>query len=487
MAQPDRSDRRLDSWKEIAVFFGRNERTVRRWAEDRALPVHRIPGASRGRVFAFESELQGWLAASGEKRQPDTGQREPQSAEPEIPPQVSPVTVATTNPRPVWKWTVALAALAAMIMIVAFRLSHYFPAQAMQMSESSIPKLAKPETAQAKELYLQGRYYWNRRTPEDLNRAVDYFTQAIVRDPNYANAYVGLADTYNLLREYGAMPPDQAYPRALTAAKKAVEIDDSSADAHLSLAFVTFYWNWDATAAEREFKRALLLDPNNARAHHWYATFLLSCRRLPESLAMINEAQTLDPSSVAILADKGDILSEANQTDAALTLLKQIERTDPSFASPHRYLSEIYLARKDYPDYLREWQQLAILLRDPNELLVERAAEKGFSSGGYRGMLEGMLRVQKDLNSQGSVPAFSLAVTYARLGDTQHSLQSLKAAYDNHDASLLFLSSEPAFDILRSNSEFIDIGARISSPPIRETLHPEVSPANSALCCGQPH
>ncbi|MGB7284693.1 MAG: tetratricopeptide repeat protein [Candidatus Acidiferrum sp.] len=338
------------------------------------------------------------------------------------------------------------------------------------MSESSAPKSTKPEVAQAEELYLQGRYYWNRRTPEDLSRAVDFFTQAIVRDPNYANAYVGLADSYSLSREYGAMPADQAYPRALAAAKKAVELDDSSADAHLSLAFVIFYWNWDAAGAEREFKRALVLNPNDARAHHWYATFLLSCRRLPESLAQINQAQSLDPSSVAILADKGDILNVANETDAAITLLRQIEISEPSFASAHRYLSEIYLARKDYAGYLKEWQQMAILLKDQNEQAVEEGAEKGFSDGGYRGMLEGSLRVQKELNNKGVVPAYSLAVTYARLGQDQNSLRSLKVAYDSHDSSLLFLSTEPAFDFLRSDPEFTDIEAHVSPVPHRETL-----------------
>jgi tetratricopeptide (TPR) repeat protein len=340
----------------------------------------------------------------------------------------------------------------------------------MPMSESSAPNSTKPELAQAQELYLQGRYYWNRRTPEDLSRAVDYFTQAIVRDPNYANAYVGLADSYSLSREYGAMPADQAYPRALAAAKKAVELDDSSASAHLSLAFVTFYWNWDAVGAEREFKRALVLNPNDARAHHWYATFLLSCRRLPESLAQINQAQSLDPSSVAILADKGDILNVANQTDAAITLLRQIESTEPSFASAHRYLSEIYLARKDYPDYLEEWQQLAVLLKDQNEQAVEKEAEKGFSAGGYRGMLEGSLRVQRELNNKGAAPAYSLAVTYARLGDKKNSVQSLKVAYHSHDSSLLFLSTEPAFDSLRSDPEFTDIERRVKPVPDWETL-----------------
>ena len=461
----DSRGRRLDSWKEIAAFFGRDERTVRRWAADRSLPVHRIPGASKGRVFAYDSELQQWLSASTEQSQSSQPREDqPQDARNETGP------VDTSH---VKKWLIGLAASAAVAVLLVFNVTRYFSVHAWPMNLTTEAKhtAPKPGTAQAQELYLQGRYYWNRRTPDDLNRAVDYFTQATLRDPNYSNAYVGLADSYSLLREYGSMPSEVAYPRALAAAKKAVELDDSSSDAHSSLAFVTFYWNWDAVGAEREFKRALALNPNDARAHHWYATFLLTCRRVPESLAQIDEAQKLDPTSVAILADKGDILNIANQTDAAMALLRQIEITEPSFLSAHRYLSEIYLARKDYPDYLKEWEQMTILLKDQNGLAVERAAKDGFSKGGYQGMLRGTLRAQKELNNKGIVPAYSLAVTYARLGEKQNSLQCLRDAYDKHDSALLFLAIEPAFDSLTHDPEFTDLEARVSPVLNQGTPH----------------
>lgn len=457
----DPLDRRLDSWKEIAAFFGRDERTVRRWAAGRALPVHRIPGASKGRVFAFESELRQWLTASAEQGLSSPPKEDqPRNARYGVGP------VTTSHVR---KWLIGLTALAAVAVLLVFNVTRYFSVHARPMSLTTAPKPigTKPQRAQAEALYLQGRYYWNRRTPDDLVRAVDYFTQATQSDSSYSNAYVGLADSYSLLREYSAMRSDEAYPRALAAAKRAVELDDSSSEAHSSLAFVTFYWSWDAVGAEREFKRALALNPNDARAHHWYATFLLSCRRVPESLAQIDEAQKLDPTSVAILADKGDILNIANQTDAAMSLLRQIETTEPSFVSAHRYLSEIYLARKDYPDYLKEWQHMMILLKDQNGLAVERAAEEGFSKGGYQGMLRGTLRAQKELNNSGIVPAYSLAITYARLGEKQNSLQCLRDAYDKHDSSLLFLSIEPAFDSLRNDSEFRDLEARVS-PVLKE-------------------
>jgi Tfp pilus assembly protein PilF len=139
----------------------------------------------------------------------------------------------------------------------------------------------------------QGTVFWNRRTHDDLTKAVDYFTQAIVKDPNDVQAYVGLADCYNLLREFGAMPPGEAYPRALSAAQRAVGLDDTSAEAHNSLAFATYWWLWEVTA-EREFKRALELNPNLALAHHWYATFSLSRNRLQKQSIRLNRHKSLN-------------------------------------------------------------------------------------------------------------------------------------------------------------------------------------------------
>jgi Tfp pilus assembly protein PilF len=449
--------RRLDSWKEVACFFKRDERTVRRWEKERALPVHRIPGAAKGRVFAFEGELQEWLSASEGL--------EPASQPQDLQPQAHSERVKRFSLRSPKKWLAALTlGLALTAAIFAYRNAHRIAVHASGRTGSTAGNRdpASLTNSQAEEFYLQGRYYWNKRTPDDLNRAVDYFTQAIVRDPSYSRAYVGLADSYNLLREFSAIPPSEAYPRALAAATKAVELDDSSAEAHTSLAFVTFFWSWDAAGADREFKRALVLNPNDAQAHHWYASFLLSCGRFPESLAEIGTARRLDPSSVAILADQALILHSMHQTEAAVVLLKQIEAAEPSFASAHRYMSEIYFARKDYSNYLSEWEKTAVLLKDQKELEVAREAEQGFSKGGYHGMLEGALRAQKRLNRQGAVPAYSLAMTYARLGEKQYALQYLKAAYEKHECYLVLLSNEPAFDSFRDEPEYRDLAARVS-------------------------
>jgi len=323
--------------------------------------------------------------------------------------------------------------------------------------------LAAPHvpTAEVQDLYLKGRYYWSKRNPEDLTKAVDYFTQAIVRDPGYAPAFVGLADCYNLLREFSAMPGEEAFPRALAAAQKAVELDPSSAEAHNSLAFATFYWNWDAQAAEREFKRALELNPNYVQAHHWYATFLLAIKRFPEALDQIEQARKLDPSSTTILADKGFILWKAGRKQEAVALLQQLESTDPSLATTHGYLAGMYFEQKDYAHSFAESKRAAELRNDQGGLAVAEAAERGFASGGMRGMYEQMLPVQEKLFADGQIPAYDLAVTCAALGKNEDTLRYLQTAFDKRNLAIMFLNEEANFNVLHNEPAYKEIEARI--------------------------
>jgi tetratricopeptide (TPR) repeat protein len=282
-----------------------------------------------------------------------------------------------------------------------------------------------------------------------------------VKDPGYAQAYVGLANCYNLLREFSVMPPEEAYPRALAAAQKAVELDDTSAGAHNSLAFSTFYGKWDVATAEREYQRALLLDPNFVQGHHWYATFLLTSGRIPESLKEIEQARKLDPSSTTIQADKGLILFYDGRKDEAFTLLKQLELTDPSLATTHGYLAVLYLDRKDYANFFGESKQAAELRHDPQGLAVANAAEQGFTTGGVVGMQEGMLRVQKQFFDEGSGSAYDLAVTNALLGKKEEALRYLQTAYEKRETRVLGMSRDSSLDVLHDDSEYQQIAARV--------------------------
>jgi tetratricopeptide (TPR) repeat protein len=436
------TDHRLDSWKEIAAFFGRDERTVRRWEKERGLPAHRVPGRARGGVFAYTAELGEWLQGRGREleaieSEPELNLRESkekakeiESSAPELSeglrvapqvveqPPVASALARSTSHLPVARIAAWLAPLAVLALLIATLSSHR-----ENRYKNALAAPHAPNT-EAQELYLKGEYHRTKRTPDDLNKAVDYFTQAIVKDPSYAQAYVGLADCYNLLREFSVMPAGEAYPRALAAAEKAVELDNTSAGAHNSLAFSTFYWNWDPVTAEREYKRALELDTNFVQGHHWYATFLLTSGRFPEALDQIEQARNLDPSSTTIQADKAWILFHADRKAEAFALLKQLESTDPGLATTHSYLAEIYFDRHDYAHSFVESKQSAQLRHDAAALVVANAAARGFAVGGLKGMRENMLPVQKEMLERGLGPAKSGRSDCCTLAETRISTSS---------------------------------------------------------------
>lgn len=490
-SNPSNVRKRLDSWKEIAAFFGRDERTVNRWEKELGLPIHRLPG-TKGRVYAYTDELIAWSAApknSGAGLQGHNGAGQPGvGASGPTPVSARPISVDAASPegpsdekvRPIsvgrHRNAIGLLAIAILCMgaiaLILFRpgASRSFKtagqsAQSRQTSSGGVVRASTPShDPEAEQLYLKGRYYWDKRTPDDLNRALDYFMQAVVHDPNYSQAYSGLADSYNLLREYSLMPSSEAYPRALTAAKRAVELDDRSSEAHASLAFVSFFGMWDIATGEQEFRRAIDLNPDNPVAHHWYANALLALHRLPEALAEINRAQALDPASSAILADKGNILDVAGQQDEALGLLKQMESRDPSFRSLHLYLERAYFREQDYPDFISERRKDALVMHDDAALAVAGAAEKGFASGGAQGMFEAMWRVQKKLYVKHSVRPTDLALTLAMMGNKKESLRYLEAAYEQRDGSLLFIEADPEFDVLHDEPAYRDLLAKMNLP-----------------------
>jgi Tfp pilus assembly protein PilF len=357
---------------------------------------------------------------------------------------------------------IAVVILATLAIVAVTRRSSSARA-ARKDAAVSRPHAPDPE---AEQLYLKGIYYLNKRTPEGLNQAVDYFTQAVVRDPQYAEPYVGMADSYNLLREYSVMPPTEAYPRAAAAAKRAIALDESLSGAHSSLAFVDFYWSWDVPGAQREFKRALELDPNSVRAHHWYATFLLHLGRFPESLEEIEKAQKLDPESKSILADKGLILFYGGHTDQAIVLLKQLEASEPDFLSPHNYLAFIYLVQGNLAQSLAESRKSATLLHDEHRLAIVAAGEKGFARQGARGMWIAILKEQQTQYAKGQERAYNLAQTSAMLGNKQQALDDLQNSYLKRDTDLTRLRIDPLMSSLRDEPRFREILAQIGLPAL---------------------
>jgi hypothetical protein len=322
---------------------------------------------------------------------------------------------------------------------------------------NSLVSTHRPAKPEAQELYLQGVRQWQKRTPASLNQAVDSFTQSIVRDPGYALAYVGLANCYNLLREYAAMPEKEAFPRALAATEEALALDESSAEAHASLAFISYWWNWNAALADREYRRAIALDPNYSNARHWYATFLLTRGRPKEALEQINVAQKLEATSVSILADKGLILYLNGERDAAVTLLKQVEEEDSALQSSPRYLAIIYLAEKDYPNYVNELKHPA-LANDQVARTIADAAEKGFAEGA-QGMFQSLLDAEISLHRQGRLPAYSVAEIFASAGKTADAIHYLAISSKEPGSFFLYHRVDPAFRGMYSDPAFQKLDA----------------------------
>ena len=244
-----------------------------------------------------------------------------------------------------------------------------------------------------------------------------------------------------------------------------MSLDDSSGEAHASLAFVTFFWLWDAADAEREFKRALALSPAYATGHHWYATFLVTRGRFSEALAEIEAAQNIDPNSSSILADRAQILYLGGRPQDATQLLKQLETTEPKFLSPHTYLAAMYLQNGNAAEYLAEARTAARLKHDDNALAVVAAGETGLAQGGTRGMLEGMVRVQKQLYPQGLVSAYRVAQNLALAGKESEALHYLQEAINNREDLVLGLPIDPLLNNLRSTPGYQVLLPQIARPP----------------------
>ena len=330
-----------------------------------------------------------------------------------------------------------------------------------------LPSIHHPPDSAAQDLYLKGRFYFEKRTPDDLAKAVDAFTQAIVHDSNYAQAYVGLADSYNLLREFGTMPVPEAEQRALAAAQKAVDLDPQLAEAHASLGFAKFWGFLDASGAEHEFKRAIELDARLARAHHWYATFLVSVNRPQDALKEIELARQLDPSSQAILADKGFILSVAGRTEEARNLLRQMGNSDPSFRAPHRYLAEfVYAAEGNYSAMLDERRTAAGLKHDAaaeQDIAAQRAA---YQKGGVDELYKYQLSAVSQAYEQGTAHAYDVAGAYANLHQHDETMKYLEEARQHHDPGLAGVETDLEFRWLHSDPDFRKLVVSLGLPAL---------------------
>ncbi len=471
----------LVSWKEIAAFLGRAERTVKRWEHDRGLPVHRVPGGERGGVFAYPEELRAWLLGelglAPSLQQIAQERREAALPAPSVQP--SPSSPTRRKPRvfgPVFKW----AAIAAAIFLIA--IGTVFIADHSSLIASARGRLisagsgnpAHVPNPQAESLYLEGRYQWTLRTADGLSRSIDCYAQAIALDPQYAQAYAGLAESYELLPEYGHVDQSESFDRALAAAARAIQLDPNLAAGHRAMAFALFWKKWDAPASDAEFKRALALAPNEQETHHWYATTLLMRLQYTDAIAQADQALRLGPGNPAVAADDAWIraILPANRR-ASIGTLRELARTQPSLVKPSRYLARLEFDAEDYPAFLADLKTASEISRDPDEMALANAAADGWKRNGKAGLLEALRQTQKDAFDRGHASGFALAKTYLVLGKPDEALSYFNAAFDRNDYNLMGLPACDCISTVAWQPDYVQLFRRI-----RERMH--VPPAPSA-------
>ena len=321
----------------------------------------------------------------------------------------------------------------------------------------------RPVSTQSYENYLKGRYYWNKRSQEGLTKAIDYFQLAIEKDPNYALAYAGLADCYSIIGSaiVGTVPASGVAPKARAAALKSLELDDTLAEAHTSLATVRFNYDWDWNAAASGFRRAVELNPSYATAYQRNSLYLMSMGRTSESIAEMNRAHDLDPLSISMNFSLGWRLYMAREYDQAIEQLRNTIDMDPAFVLPHLVLGQAYEQKKAYDQAIAELRRATELSLGSPPVLAALARTLAVSGRitEARNLLE-----QLQLSKRQYVSPFYVAIVYAGLGENERALDWLEKAYADRSNAIVFLKVDPQLDTLRSYPRFHELQRKLRLP-----------------------
>ncbi len=321
---------------------------------------------------------------------------------------------------------------------------------------------------EAYRLYLKGRNAWNKRTPEGLQQGIDYFQQAINTDPNYAAAYAGLADCYNMQVIYGVHQPKDGFPKAKEAAVKALEIDETLAEAHTSLAFIKFRWDRDRLEAEREFQLAIKYKPTYAAAHQWYSSYLVALERFDEAVAEARRTSELEPLSFTASSHLGWILYLAGRNDEAIAQCTKILSLDPNSFPARRYLGLAYEQKGMYPQAIDQFQKGVKLSGSPLMLaLLGHAYAASGKTSEAKQVLSDLrdLSESQDIESRRYVSPYTVAAIYAGLGDKDQAFKWLEQSFQERDVWLMNLKVDPVFAKLRSDKRFQDLLVRAGLRP----------------------
>ena len=325
--------------------------------------------------------------------------------------------------------------------------------------QQAVLRNRKTVTPAAYEDYLKGRYFWNKRTRDGLKKAIDYFSRAVETDPTYAEAYSGLADSYALAGDwlYGVLPPDDAFRQARAAATRALTLDDTLGEAHTSLAFALDLYAWDWATAEKEYKRAIELNPSYATAHHWYGWHLLVMGRTSEGIFEMRRAESLDPLSLIISADLAEALCTAHLYDESVQQIKRTLDMDPNFAVAHYQLGQVLAQKHLHNEAITEFQR-AIELSGHSGAFDSNLAYV-YAVSGQKVKAENIIKDLKARPDKNPSIYANIALVYVGLGDDNQAMVWLNKAYETQFNPSILL--RPGFDPLRSDARFVDLRRRL--------------------------
>jgi len=336
------------------------------------------------------------------------------------------------------------------------------PQQQAQLSTN------RPLQPGAHEAFLKGKYFANRLSPDGLEKAIHYFNEAISADPTYGLAYAEMAETYCWATAYQLLPSQEALAKAKSAALHALEVDPNLGEAHNALAWVKYVHDWDFQGAEEEFKRAINLSPGNANIHLWYGNYLTQAGRFDESIAEMNTAESLDPLSPFLGSLAATPLLGSRQFDKAIQHLHKVQELDPNSPLPRIFLQQAYERKGDFPNAIRDWQQVALGFGGKLEIVTARTEKlrRAFAEGGERGYWQTQLEFLEADSKQNPVDSYSFAPLYARVGDGNRAFQYLEKALREHSQELtLWLLTDSAFDSIRTDPRFHDLLRRMGRTP----------------------
>jgi Tfp pilus assembly protein PilF len=354
------------------------------------------------------------------------------------------------------------SAAAAIVIVCVFPLASSIHGRSAPKPDGA-SRLPVHSASIAQELYLQGRFAWNHRTAKSLREALDAFNQAVARDPSFAPAYAGIADCYDLMPQYSDASSSDVFPLAISAARKALAIDDSLPEAHRALAFGLFYGEWDVNAAFREYQRAIELAPGDAETHSWFATSLMLLGRTADAQAEIARARELNPTSRSILSNQAFISYNSGDRSGGVNKLKMLEAAEPDYLGPSGYLAQIFLADGDYASYLSELKHMAEVSGDGQQQALASAALRGWSNSGERGLLRQLRTIYLDAFRSGKSSGFELALVDSRLGLRQEADQFFQSALNSRDYRMIAILSGKFDVVMAGDRDFLSIKQQVRS------------------------